>query len=254
MILRSGSSNRSFRIPSNSLSLGLTRQVGSRIAGVSQTSHAGEQHLQAVELGLRQRSALCLEDEAGRRNSIAVVAFDLLLDHRHEIRLHGAAGQLGLHVRLASAQHHRRDAPAQLRQVLVVGRASPLVEPIELAIEAKQRPHQLGVEVLNDRIELLDAVLDRRAGQNERIGRPQRLDPPCRLGVPILDALCFVEDDNIRGENAVDVLRVDKDLLVVHDGEKHGIAIGREPLLAWTEHRPGHTTSEAGNLLLPFRL
>src|SRR5262249_61455165 len=90
-------------------------------------------------------------------------------------------------------------------------------------------------------------------GQTERMGRPHPLDPPCRLGVPILDALCFVEDDDIRGENAVDILRVDKDLLVVHDGEKHGIAIGREPLLAWTEHRPGRTTSEAGNLLLPFR-
>ena len=86
---------------------------------------------------------------------------------------------------------------AQLGEVLVVDRAAALVELVEVAVEAEQRADQLRVEVLDDRIELVDAVLDRRAGQHEGVGRAQRLDPPRGLGLPVLDALRLVEHDDV---------------------------------------------------------
>ena len=109
---------------------------------------------------------------------------------------------------------------AQLREVLVVDRPAALVELVEVAVEAEQRPEQLGIEILHDRIELVDAVLDRRAGQHEGVGRAQRLDPPRRLGLPVLDALRLVEHDDVGLQYRVDVRGVAQHLLVVDDGEE----------------------------------
>ena len=173
---------------------------------------------------------------------------------RHEVGLHRAAGQLALDVRLAPAQHHRRDAAAQLREVLVVDRPAALVELIEVAVEAEQRPDQLRIEELDDGIELVDAVLDRRAGQYEGVGRAQRLDPSRRLGLPVLDALRLVEHDDVRRENGVDVVGVGEHLLVVDDVEEDGLAVGGEALRARAEHRFRRALGEAGDLLLPLGL
>ena len=73
MILRSGSSSRSSKMPSSSSSLGLTRQSGSRIAGVSQIMRMqAEQHLQALEFLWRQRAALRRSRRAAARFVLGV--------------------------------------------------------------------------------------------------------------------------------------------------------------------------------------
>ncbi len=61
---------------------------------------------------------------------------------------------------------------------------------------------------MDDRIELVDAVLERRAGQHEGVGRAQLLDPPRGLGLPVLDPLRLVENDDVRRQDRVDVIGV----------------------------------------------
>ena len=91
-------------------------------------------------------------------------------------------------------------------EVLVVDRTAALVELVEFAVEAEQRAEQLRIEVLDDGIELVDAVLERRAGQHEGMRSAQLLDAPRRLGLPVLDALRLVEDDDVGRQHRVDVL------------------------------------------------
>ena len=152
-------------MPSSSSSLGLTRQVGSRIAGVSQIMR-----MQASSICRRSNSfglkgpSLCQRQETGGLVFVFLVACDLLLDHRHEIGFHRAAREFGLDVGLAAAEHHRLQAATQFAEILVVDRPPPLVEFVEVAVEAEQRPDQFRVEILHNRIELVDAVFNRRAG------------------------------------------------------------------------------------------
>ena len=163
-------------------------------------------------------------------------------------------GQLGLDVGLAAAEHHRLQPAAQFGEVLVVDRPAALVELVEVAVEAEQRPDQFGVEVLDDRIELVDAVLDRRAGQHEGIGRAQRFHPPRGLDLPVLDALRLVEHDHVGMQYLVDVRGVAEHLLVVHDGEECGLAVGGKARRPGPEHGARRAVGETCDLLLPLRL
>ena len=67
---------------------------------------------------------------------------------------------------------------------------------------------------------IVDAVLDWRAGENESIAALQPLDCLGCLGAPVLDALSFIKNDDIRPEHLVDVERIRQHLFVVDDGEK----------------------------------
>lgn len=91
--------------------------------------------------------------------AVILVAKLLLLRHRDEIVLDRAARQLALDIGLAAAEHRRRHAVAQCGEILVVDRTPAFVERVKIAVEAEQRPEDLGVEILDDRIELVDAVL-----------------------------------------------------------------------------------------------
>lgn len=159
-----------------------------------------------------------------------------------------------LDVGLSPAQHQRSDALAQPGEILVLDRTSALVELVELAVETEQRAEQIRIEILDDRIELVDPVLDRRAGQHEGVRRAERLHAARRFRRPVLDALRLVEHDDVRLQYFVDVGGVAQHLLIVDDGEEGRRAIGREALGARSEHEPGRAGAEAGDLLFPFRL
>jgi hypothetical protein len=72
-------------------------------------------------------------------------------------------------------------------------------------VEPGQPPEQPGVEELEQRAQLAEVVLDRRAGEREAMLRHQQ---PARLGglrLAVLDRLRLVEDDGVelaRGEEA----------------------------------------------------
>jgi hypothetical protein len=79
----------------------------------------------------------------------------------------GAARELPLDVVLAAAQEDGGEPPVELVEVPVAGGPAALVELVELAVEAEEGPEQGGTEELQDRVDLVDAVLQRRAGEDE---------------------------------------------------------------------------------------
>jgi len=237
--------------------LQLRRDAAGRIEDrrrVADHAHAGEVALQPLELFLGQRSAFGELGDPARLGLVFAVAELLLRGHGHEEGLHRAAGQLGLDLGLAPAQQHRLDPAAQVAQISVIDRSSALVEAVEIAVEAEQRADQFRVQILNDGIEFVDAVLQRRAGEDEGVGRAQRLDLARGLGVPVLDPLRLVEDHDFGGQHLVDGFGVAEHLLVVDDGEERRLAIGGEPGRPRPEHRSRRALGEAGDLLFPLGL
>ena len=178
----------------------------------------------------------------------------MLLGHADQVVVDSATTQFRLDVALATAEHDRLQPAHQMVEVLVPDWTAAVVEIVEVAVEAEQRAQQARVKVLHDRIDLVDAVLDRRAGENERIGRCQRLHRARRLGLPVLDALRLVQDDDVGLQRAVDVGGVDDDLLVVHHREELGVGILREPRVTRAGDQQRGGTAEAGDLLLPLAL
>jgi hypothetical protein len=74
---------------------------------------------------------------------------------------------------LAPPHDDRLEALAQTREVAIVDRPPPLVQFVEVAIEAEQRSQNFRIEILHDRVQLVDAVFDRRSRENECVARVQ---------------------------------------------------------------------------------
>ena len=89
---------------------------------------------------------------------------------------------------------------------------------------------------MDDRIEFVDTVLHRRAGEHKSVRRAQRFDAARRLRLPVLDALRLVEHDDVRLQKGVDVVGVAEHLLVIDDREERRLAIGGEALGARSKH------------------
>jgi hypothetical protein len=77
---------------------------------------------------------------------------------------------LRLNVTLAAAKHYGLQAAHQMIKVLIPDRTAPVVEFVEVAVEAEQRAQQARIKVLDDRVDFVDAILDRRAGKHKRVG------------------------------------------------------------------------------------
>ena len=114
----------------------------------------------------------------------------------------GAVGQLGFHLGFAAAQHVRADALVELIEVAVARGPAAVVEFVKLAVEAEQRAEHGRVEEIHQRMQFVDAVLDGRAGEDEGVAAAQALDGLGGLGAPVLDALGFVEHDDVRARGA----------------------------------------------------
>ena len=148
------------------------------------------------------------------------VAVCLFRTERHEVSLIRAVRQLRFNIRLSAAQQERLDALVQLLQIPIAGRASALIQFVKIAVEAKQRPQNRGIEERHQGMNIVDAVLDRSAGKDESITALQALDRLGRLGAPVLDALRFIQDDDVRLEMLVDVERIRQHLFIIDDREK----------------------------------
>ncbi len=129
----------------------------------------------------------------------------LFVAQRHEVGPISAVGQLGFHVHFAAAQHVRLNPGMKLGQVAVTCRTAPFIEHVKVAIEPEQRSEQRGIQKVHQRIQLIDAVLDGRAGQHERVAAAQALDGLRGFGVPILDALGFVQHNHVGAQPLIHV-------------------------------------------------
>ena len=140
------------------------------------------------------------------------------------------------------------------REVAVALRPAALVELVEFAIETEQRPEPGRVEEIDDRPQLVDPVLDRRAGQHECVAAVQPLYRLRGLGAPVLDALRFIENDDVGSQPRIYVQSVADHLLVVDDGEERGPLVRGEPHAPSAINDLQVEVGEPANLLFPLGL
>ena len=173
-----------------------------------------------VLLLLRERTALGDEGQPRHRAFVPVIFALLLRTERDEVVAVGAVGQFRFHLGLAAAQHVRRDPLVELIEVAVPAGASPFVQFVKLAVETKQRPEHGGIQEIHQRMQLVNPVLNRRAGENEGVTAAETFDGLRGLRAPVLDALGFVEHHDLWVEPRIDFERVGQHLLVVDDGKE----------------------------------
>ena len=215
-----------------------------------QASHccrrSNSSRVQAASPGHRQQS--------GDPEFILLVAQALLGLHGDEMGRDRAIGQLILDVALAAAEHDGLEPPMHSLEIAVADGAAALVELVEITIEAEQWPKQPRVEILDDRVDLVDAVLEGRAGQHEGVGASESLDRSRGLGLPVLDTLRLVQNHDVGLEQAVDVGGVGDDLLVVGEIEEHWALVTAQAGSPIALHDLHRQCGEARDLLLPLRL
>ncbi len=235
--------------------LGADPAVGIQdVGGVADHPHAGEPLLELLEFLGQQGTALGRVENLGDPPLVFGVAGDLLVFQRDEEVLVRAAGELPLDVLLAAAQQDGREPAVELAEVPVADGPAALVELVELAVEAEEGAEQGGIEKLHDRVDLVDAVLERRAGEDERVGAAQPFDGLGGAALPVLDALGLVEHDHVRGEPLLHGVAVEEDLLVVGEIEEGAFAVLGQALGAGTGDDPRRQAGETGDLLLPLPL
>ena len=159
----------------------------------------------------------------------------------------------------------------ELVEVAITAGTAPVVQLVEFAVEPEQRPQHRRVKEPHQGEEFVDAVFDGGAGEHESIAAAQSFDGLSGLGVPVLDALGFVEHHNIRPQMLIDIQGVSQHLFVVDDGKERtrsllafcswrafaagaGGVIGLQPRQAATVNQLIGEVRKALDLFLPLRL
>ena len=211
--------------------------VVENVRGVAHHPHAGEVALELLEFLLAQRPPPGNGRQAPDQALVVVVEARLRVGHGHEEGLVHPARELALHVFLAPPQHDRGDAIRQRFQVPVADGTPLLVQVVELPVEAEQGAEEFRIQELHDGIDLVDPVFERRPGQDERVPAAELLDRVRGLGLPVLDALGFVENDHVGLQRGDQGIAVSQNLLVVAEGEERPAFVGGAARGRTAEHR-----------------
>jgi len=180
------------------------------------------------------------------------VARALLRIHRHKHRAVRPVRQLLLDICLAPAQQKRPDAFTQALQVFVSFRPAVRVEHVKIAVKAEERAQHLRIQHGHQRIDVINAVLQRRAGQHKHIAALELFHGLRGLGVPVLDALRLVQDHAVWLQHRIDQRSVAHDLLVVGQREKGRPLIRRLACGAVTKHGQEGEIGKEPDLLFPL--
>jgi hypothetical protein len=203
---------------------------------------------------LGQRTALRYADQLGDLIFVLAVGLLLRFAQRDEILPVRALGQFRFHLGLAAAQHQRGHAITKFREIVEFRRAPALIELIKFAVESEERSEHFRIEKIDNGIEFVDAVFDRRAGEDKSVTAAQSLNRLGCLGVPVFDALRFIKHHDVGLEVQVHVKRIAEHLLVVDQGEKRRMDISRQAHAARPENELIGQRGEAANLFLPLGL
>ena len=177
-------------------------------------------HVQQVEFVGGQRAFF--RDCRKPTGQVLVIPINLqfLLGHVDQEGFREPQRKLGFHDIFASTQHRRGYSVGQSFELPKALRSAPFVKFIVFAVEPEQRAKKFRIEKLYDRVDFFDAVFDWHSGQHERVPAFQFLARIGCVGLPVLDALCLVEDHDIGFHPIQHRAPVREKLLVAAHGEE----------------------------------
>lgn len=222
-----------------------------RVADPPRVRHVRHEVL-ALDVGQEAAPHELLEQDRGRL-PLLVVGLSLVRRERHRVEVVDPLGEVGEHLLLPAPQHDGRGARAELVEVLPAGDLAVPVEAEVALVELIERPEEALVHELDDRVEVVEAVLERSAREHEREPAREALRRLRRLGAPVLEPLRLVEDEHVRGERGDRIFIAERDL-VVRDRE------GGLPLVEGAPLRTGPLDDRRGlargarDLARPLRL
>ncbi len=160
--------------------------------------------------------------------------FRLLLIQIDEIVVDDQLRQLIEHLFLATADDQRLQLLVQFIETHIALDIAffPTIEEKVVGGKPPQRAEQIGIEELNQRVDIFKLVLKRCAGEDDGMLTRQALDRLSRLGLEILDALRLVKDDDIRLEPGDD-RHIAQDRLIIGDLEQARGRVGTVPCGPW---------------------
>ena len=166
---------------------------------------------------------------------MAVVQLKLFLRRLDTQDLRGARRQLREDHLSGSAEQDGRQAPAKLVEIPVSQHASLFIRHSMRVEEAERGAKLAVVDELHYRIQLVQPVFQGRACQYEGKGRTQGLDHLRGPGLPVLDPLSLVEDDQVPWHR-FNGKEIPEHLLVIGDRVECPAAIQSRPFTQGTYH------------------
>jgi hypothetical protein len=205
---------------------------------------------------VRVRKKTCLApafDDARHNVAVLVMMRPLLFGHRYEEGVVDAGRKLVEHLGLAAAEHDRRQRRADAIEIAIADYAACLVPYLVIMQQAPSGAEPVPVDELDDGDQFLEPVLQRCASEHDGVGALNALQGACGDGVPVLDALRLVNDDEIRRPGG-DQIEIAGQRLVVGD---FAVPLFRVLALARGAQAMDHlgfAFGKAGNLALPLML
>ena len=180
-----------------------------------------QRFLQAQQVHLAD---VFLTDNGADDTHVGTVHFQLFVGGCNAEDLSRAWRQIAHHRCPGASEQDRLQLLAQIGKFLVAQYFALFVHnamPVEKA-EGGSQPAV--VDELDHRIQIVQPVLQRRAGQNQGERRSKAFDDTAGFGFPVLDALAFVQDDQVPFHtlNGQDVAQ---NLLVVADREEAVVVV-----------------------------
>ena len=175
----------------------------------------------------------------------------LRLGHWHQQVLIGPRRQLLQDFGFPAPDHHRRQGFADALQVAVTGHPAELVLDLVVVQQFPGRPEAMLVDELDDGNQLFQLVFQRRPGQHHGVGAVDALQGAGGDGVPVLDPLRFVDDDQV-GRPGGDQVEVGLEFFVIGDLAEivqRVILLALHPAAA---HYPRLAPGKTGDFALPL--
>src|SRR5438034_9341820 len=177
---------------------------------------------------------------------------ELFLRRRDAHDLARAWRELLAHGLARTAEQHRLEVLSQLGQVLVAEYLALFVHNAVTVVETKRRAKPPVVDKLHNRVQVVEPVFERRARQHEGEPRTKTFDHAAGLRLPVLDALAFVQDNEIP-IYASDRQDVAQHLLVIAHGEEAVVGVLYAPLCNAAGDQLTIASAEALDFVPPLR-
>jgi hypothetical protein len=133
--------------------------------------------------------------------------------------LGGARRQFFNHFAAGAAQQDRFESFAQMVQIFVAQQLASFVHHLVAVEEPERRSQAPLVDELHYGVKFIQPVFQRRAGEHQCKCRFKPLDDATGFGFPVLDALSFVQDDQIPGHRFYSQ-NIPQHLLIIAYGKK----------------------------------